>query len=161
MRLVPLLAAGGVALFVGLAGCTSKNPAAPDAGDDGADAVGCNDPRVQTYAPNMSLAGMSGVFTFVLVSSNPAPPANENNVFVLRILDASGQPVTDATFPSVNPTMPLMSHGTSPATVTPNGDGTYTLQPLYLFMPGLWEIAITAQSVSARDSVSFFFCVAG
>jgi hypothetical protein len=157
MRFLPLVIAGSVALFA----CSSSNPATTtDAGADAGDTVNCNDPRVQTYAPNLSMPGMSGAFTFVLVSSDPAPPANNSNVFVLRLLDAGGQPVADATV-SVLPTMPLMSHGTSKVLVTANGDGTYTLQPLYLFMPGLWEIAITAQSGSAQDGASFFFCVEG
>ena len=91
----------------------------------------------------MQQAGASGVFTFVLVSSTPAPPADQSNVFVLKVLDASGQPVTGATI-TVDPTMPTMSHGTSAVTVTPNPDGTYTLEPLYFFMGGLWQTAIHA-----------------
>jgi hypothetical protein len=148
------------ALAATAAGCSSSPAAPTDAGtDDGGGIVGCDDQRAQNYAPNMSVAGQAGIFTFVLVSSTPAPPANETNVFVLRILDASGQPVTDATFPNINPRM--RTHGTAKVTATSNGDGTYTLQPVYLFMAGLWEIDITAQSGSATDSAAFFFCIAG
>jgi hypothetical protein len=156
--------AWAAALSVALVGCSS-NPATATGtvgqGNGTGDTVACNDPRAQVYAPNMSVPGQAGVFSFVLVSSTPAPPANETNVFVLRLLDAGGRPVTDATFPSLDPTMPTMNHGTSKVTATSNGDGTYTLQPLYFFMPGLWELAITAQSGTARDSASFLFCVAG
>jgi nitrogen fixation protein FixH len=96
----------------------------------------------------------------VLVSSTPAPPADESNIFVLQVLDVSGQPVTGATVTAVA-TMPLMSHGTSEITVSPNGDGTYTLQPLYFFMAGLWEVAISVSSGGQKDTTSFYFCVAG
>ncbi len=162
---IALLAACAV-----VGGCSSGSaaPAQGDPGDsgaagaagDGSDTVSCGDPRAQAYAPDMQVAGSGGVYTFVLVSSTPAPPADENNVFVVKLLDASGQPVTGATM-TATPTMPQMSHGTSKVTVTDNGDGTYTLQPLYLFMAGLWQVALTAQSGSSKDHASFFFCVAG
>ena len=152
------------ALALALVAACSSNSASPTqdagAGDEGT-VVSCDDPREQTYSPDMQQAGASGVFTFVLVSSDPAPPANDNNTWVIKLLDASGQPVTDATFPSVDPTMPTMTHGTTPVKVTSNGDGTYTFTPLYFFMAGLWQVAITAQSGTQKDTTSFFFCVAG
>jgi hypothetical protein len=155
------------AVLVGLVaalGCSSHSSS--ESGDDsGASAdtsglVSCDDPRVQLFVPNMQQAGASGAFTFVLVSSSPSPPADESNTFVLQVLDAGGQQVTGATL-TVIPTMPTMGHGTSTVTVTPNSDGSYTLQPLYFFMAGLWEIAITAESGSQKDTTSFYFCVAG
>ncbi|HEY3821439.1 MAG TPA: FixH family protein [Polyangiaceae bacterium] len=158
-----------IAIAIGLGGllaCSSHSDPAGAGGDDASAAadtsnvVGCDDPREQVYSPNMSQPGASGVFSFVLVSSAPAPPADETNVFVLQILDSGGQPVTGATV-TVKPTMPLMSHGTSSVTVTPNADGSYTLQPLYFFMAGLWEVAINASSGSQKDTTSFYFCVAG
>jgi hypothetical protein len=162
-----------VAIAIGLGallGCSSKaeptgNGSSADGTDGGgtADAsgvVGCDDPREQTYAPNMSQPGASSVFKFVLVSSDPAPPADETNVLVLQVLDATGAPVTGATI-DVKATMPLMSHGTSAITVSPNPDGSYTLQPVYLFMAGLWEIAINVSANGQKDTTSFYFCVAG
>jgi hypothetical protein len=164
-----LVAAGAVI------GCSSSpddskgNSSADTATDASSDAattvdssglVSCDDPREQAYSAGMQQAGASGVFTFKLVSSTPAPPADETNVFVLEVLDSGGQPVTGATI-TVTPTMPLMSHGTIPVTVSPNADGSYTLQPVYLFMGGLWEIAVHATASSKTDTTSFFFCVAG
>jgi hypothetical protein len=154
----------------GLLGCSSKaeptgNGSSADGIDgggtaDGAGVVGCDDPREQAYAPNMSQPGASNVFTFVLVSSSPAPPADETNVFTLNVLDSTGAPVTGATI-TVKPTMPLMMHGTSSVTVSENADGSYTLQPVYLFMAGLWEIAISASANGQKDTTSYYFCVAG
>jgi hypothetical protein len=158
-----------VALLGAGLGCSSSNassgndagdPAADSSTPDGAGVVSCDDPREQTYTPGMQQAGASGVFTFVLMSSTPAPPADDSNVFVLEVLDTSGQPVTGATI-TVKPTMPTMSHGTSTVTVTSNPDGSYTLDPLYFFMGGLWQVAIHATSGSQSDTTSFFFCVAG
>ena len=100
------------------------------------------------------------VFTFVLVSSDPAPPANDNNTWIVQLLDASGQPVTSATF-TAKATMPTMTHGTTPVTIMSNGDGTYTFTPLYFFMAGLWQVAITATSGAQKDTTSFYFCVSG
>ena len=58
-------------------------------------------------------------------------------------------------------TMPTMTHGTTPVTIMSNGDGTYTFTPLYFFMAGLWQVAITATSGAQKDTTSFYFCVAG
>ncbi len=150
-----------VALLASVVACSSgKSSASGDGGADGADIVSCDDPRTQSYAANMRLPGQSGVFQFVLVSSDPAPPADDSNTWVLQILDSSGNPVDGITGTAVA-TMPLMGHGTSQVTWTPSGNGSYTLTPLYFFMAGLWEVAITAQSGSQKDTVSFYFCVAG
>lgn len=130
-------------------------------GSDGSDIVNCDDPRVQSYAPAMQVKGAQGVFTFVLVSSNPAPPADETNALVVQVLDASGQPVPGATLSAVTPTMPLMSHGTSTPAIVANGDGTFNVSNVYLFMAGLWQISMTAKNGTQVDSGSFFFCVAG
>jgi len=145
---------------VGVACSSSKDSPGRDGGQDGSDVVGCDDPRVQTYAPNLQVAGQGHAFTFVLVSSSPEPPAAENNTWVLHILDSSGNPVTGATGTAVA-TMPLMSHGTSAVQWAAAADGSYTLTPLYFFMAGMWEVAVTAQSGSQKDSASFYFCVAG
>ena len=159
------LAALAIALATlsgGVVACSS-NSASPGPEDSGADAggvVGCDSPQEQTYAANMQQAGASSVFTFVLVSSDPAPPADDNNTWVVQLLGAGGQPVTDATF-TAKATMPTMTHGTTPVTITSNGDGTYTFTPLYFFMAGLWQVAIKATSGTQTDTTSFYFCVAG
>lgn len=171
MRFASLIGGIGLVSLVAVAasGCSSKSDPAADtdgsAGDggggDGGDIVSCDDSREQTYAANMQVTGAAGVFTFVLVSSDPAPPADENNTWVLKVLDSGGQPVTGATLASVTPTMPLMSHGTSAPTIVANGDGTFQVSGIYLFMGGLWQVAIVAKNGSQQDTASFYFCVAG
>ena len=57
--------------------------------------------------------------------------------------------------------MPDHGHGTSVnATVSANPDGTYTVAPLYFFMPGVWRITFWIGSNQA-DVGEFFFCVPG
>ena len=150
---------------VSLFACSSKSSGGGDQPEGGtvdeAGTVSCDDPREQSYTAGMQVKGDKGVFTFVLVSSDPAPPADENNTWVVSVLDASGQPVSGATLTSVTPTMPLMTHGTSTPTVTQNSDGTFTVSGVYLFMAGLWQVTIDASSSSGQDSGSFYFCVAG
>jgi hypothetical protein len=75
------------------------------------------------------------------------------------LLDASGKPITNATFPTIKTWMPLHGHSSSvlPTSMS-NGDGTYTVS-LYLFMPGLWQITFNALAGSVSDSAMFTFCV--
>jgi hypothetical protein len=148
-----------------LAACgSSTNPPPKDTADAGdAGFIDCtHDPRVAQYAPNMSVTSASGALDFILVDSNPAPPASETNVWTMRITNSAGvsQPGVAAT---VLPFMPDMGHGTS---ITPsmaaNADGTYTVQPLYLFMAGVWTVTFTTVPASGpSDSAVFFFCVEG
>jgi hypothetical protein len=121
-------------------------------------------------------AGSSGGLTFILmgntVSGAASPPLEPyTNVFTLKLVDASGQPVTNATVTlptdnqalgwpySKDPWMPLHQHGASiTPTVTNNGDGTYAVSA-YFFMPGLWQIYLVAQTPSVTDSAEYAFCL--
>jgi hypothetical protein len=156
--LVPVLLGG----FIACSSSTSSSGSAVGA-DAGAEAgvTSCDgDSRAETYAAGMAQMGKSGVFKFVLQKSVPAPAsAGSSLTWTLQILDASDKPVGGATFPTLKPWMPLHGHGTSTVGVMPGSNGTYTLSPLYFYMPGLWETDITAQAGSEKDSTSFFFCM--
>lgn len=162
----PIVVSGLVALLAGFAACSSSNPGTtpPDAGTDpGSDAaVTCQkDPRVDTYVAN--LVKTSGDMKVTLVSSDPAPPVRGTNTWTIRVADGAGNPVTGAAI-NVTPFMPDHGHGTSVrAVVTPQADGTYTVAPVYLFMPGVWKITFSMPGPDggAAPSVDFFFCVAG
>lgn len=155
---VPVLVAGAVACSSSTSSSGSSGGGGADSGDEGF--IGCSgDSRVQTYAPGMAQMGKSGVFKFVLEKSVPAPAsAGSSLTWTLQILDASGKPVDGATF-VLHPWMPLHGHTTSQVMVTVDSNGTYTLSPLYFYMPGLWETDITAQAGGNKDSTSFFFCL--
>jgi hypothetical protein len=157
-----------------------------DSGDDGASSCQTGSYASDTYAPNLTKVGKpasgapddggSASLTFVLtgnqVSGAASPPLEPyTNTFTLKLLDASGQPVTDATvtLPTDNqalgwpfqkdPWMPLHQHGSSIVpTVTNNGDGTYAVST-YFFMAGLWQIYFVAQTATVTDSAMFSFCL--
>lgn len=125
--------------------------------------IGCaNDPRAESYSAGMSKVGDAKALTFILVAASPAPPAINDNTWTLKVLDASGSLVSNATFATIKTWMPDHGHG-SPETpmAASNGDGTYGVQPLDLFMNGLWQITFSAQAGAVSDSVTFSFCVGG
>src|SRR5207253_1721941 len=45
--------------------------------------------------------------------------------------------------------------------ITPAGDGTYAITPLYLFMAGLWETTINVDAGAGKDVAVFSFCIEG
>ncbi len=145
-----------VLLFV--AGCSSS-PSHPDGGD----LITCqDDSRVAVYRPNLPASSTSGTLGFTLAQANPAPPAVGTNTWTLRVADSSGQPVPNLAL-SVVPFMPDHGHGTSvQAQVTANPDSSYTVTPLYFFMPGVWRITFsTTPDAGHSDTGVFFFCVPG
>ena len=142
-------------------GCGSSGgnptPSTPDAGD----LITCqNDPRAMTYAPGLSVTSTSGTRKYVLLTADPAPPARGTDTWSIKITDTGGTAQPGLTV-GVLPFMPDHGHGTSVnATVTANADGTYTVAPLYFFMPGVWRITFWIGSNQA-DVGQFFFCVPG
>lgn len=158
--LLPLLVASVLAAACSPAG----NPATPDAGDPGdtGPTVSCvDDPLAQTYTANLANMGKSGIFQLVLASSDPAPPARGSDTWSVKVQDATGNAVSGVTL-DVLPFMPKHGHGTSvKATITPQPDGSFSVTPLYFFMPGLWQVTFGVHTATQNDSVVFSFCVAG
>ena len=140
--------------------CGSPDPGATS---DGAALFSCEtEARAVPYAPNLTLASKSGAFLAVLVSSEPGPPVKGTNIWTVKILDGAGAaqadlPMTARTF------MPDHNHGsTVKAVVTPMGGGLYLVKPLYLYMPGLWQITLDLNPTAApADSVTFPICIPG
>ena len=161
----------------GASGCSSGGGSGGSSGNNGTSSggidttssdasVGCaGDPRGEKFMLNMSHKGDSGMLSFVIAKANYNPPAVADNTWTVKILDANGQPVNNATltFPANNhpsdPWMPDHSHGALPAKYTNNMDGTYSIAPLYFFMGGIWSTYIVAQVGSMTDSTTFMFCV--
>jgi hypothetical protein len=146
-------------LLASLASCSGSS-AGPDADvvDSG---IGCKlDPRQDMYAPNLTKAGKMGKLTFVLVSSDPGPPIKGNNTWEVQVLDSSMQPVTGATM-TAKPFMPDHGHGTSVVPIVSADGMSYMVTPLYLFMPGLWQVTLNATSGGTTDSAVFSFCIQG
>jgi hypothetical protein len=164
---LPLLLAVAAAI-----GCSSNSDTpAPQDGDSGTSAavISCaNDPRTEPFTLPLTHKGDNEAgpgLSFVLAGSMYNPLAVDNNTWTLKVLDATGQPVKDATltFPkggrAGDPWMPDHTHATTPAQVKNNMDGTYTINPLYFFMGGVWSLYINATSGSVTDSTTFTFCV--
>jgi hypothetical protein len=167
-RITRTVAAITVALgAVSLTHCSSGDPLAAGAASGGeggmADDVSCvGDSRVDTYAAKLDKPGTRGVLSFELTSSEPAPPAKGSNTFELRILDADGVAVQGEL--SIALDMPDHGHGTSvtPVITFDAASGVYTIAPVYLFMPGVWRIALDFDAdPDVTDHALFFFCIEG
>ena len=151
------------AAFAALVGCTSSSgsnngtTSSGDTGQDSGPTVTCDkDSRVDTYVANLEKKSANGALTATLMASDPAPPIRGTNTWTLKLVDAGGKPVTTGV--TITPFMPDHGHGTSvQPTLTPQPDGTWKIENLYFFMPGVWRITIT----SGADSVEYFFCIAG
>ena len=134
--------------------------------DGSAGSVGCSNSASDGYEPGLKKAGQAGKLEFALLSSSPAPPALDDNTFVVQVTDSEGNPVEGEL--SVALDMPEHGHP-SPAlpTVTYDADSrAFTLDPMRLFMVGLWRITfsfVPAAPVSETDgegdSAVFEFCI--
>ena len=119
--------------------------------------------RDDTYQPGMTRTGDHG-FTVALLASVPGPPPRGNSAWDLRITDGAAL-ARDALALRVTPYMPDHGHGTAVvAHVTAaGGDGRYHVEPVNLWMPGLWSIRVAiadaAMPTVELDAVTFWFCV--
>jgi len=149
-----------------LCACSSQ---APKSGDSAATAgasgsvVGCRSSDGDAYVPGLEKPGSAGHFVFTLVSSTPAPPALDDNVFVVRVSDSDGNPLDGAL--SVALEMPEHGHP-SPKQPEIRFDAesrAFTLEPMRLFMVGLWRITFDFEASLAdaprEDTAVFEFCI--
>jgi hypothetical protein len=120
--------------------------------------------RAVPYVANLSRPSVSGAFTAVLVESDPGPPIKGTNAWTVKILDGNGAPQDGLTITGAA-NMPDHRHPTTvKPVVTPagGGTGTYSVDPVYLFMPGYWEVTLTLQPpAGAKDTVVFPLCIPG
>jgi hypothetical protein len=133
-------------------------------GDDD-ETVNCaTETRDDTFVVGIEKVGEQGKLNFKILSADPAPPARNDNAWVVQINAMTsgviGAPVTDATM-SVTPFMPDHQHGAGKTVIITNlpDAGQYNLSPINLWMPGLWETTINATSASGNDQVTFRFCI--
>jgi hypothetical protein len=127
-----------------------------------------NDPRADAYKAGMQKPSENGNLLVTLLESQPGPPAIGNNSWTIAVQDAvapdSGSAERNDLSISAVPWMPDHGHGTSIVpTVTPKGsDGQYTINPLYLFMAGLWQVTLHMSATGpaqVTDQVVFSFCL--
>ena len=133
---------------------------------DGSTVSCTTDPRVDVYTANLKKAGERGVLTFTLVESNPAPPARGTNVLKMRV-DMDGTAITGDGNLFASLKMPDHGHPTpvQPLVTFDASSATYTIDPAYLFMPGVWRLQFDAYVDSDAgvpiDTGVYFFCIEG
>ncbi len=160
----PLLGALALALLaVPVAACGTTSDGGGGGGGSAPTSLCDTDPRAMTYAVGLSRTASGGALTVSFVDATPAPPAENLNTWLVKITDASGAPVTDATI-AVKPFMPDMGHGSSitPEITPASAAGTYQVTLLDLFMPGIWTNTFTITRASdPAQTVVFTFCIDG
>jgi len=124
-------------------------------------AAGCGtepvDSAPPTFAadPDQTIASDSGAL-MIAVRFSPRPPAVGTDAAQLQIVDANGMPASGLGL-QVVPWMPAHGHGTSVnPTVTETSPGIFVATPIYLFMPGSWELRMT-MSGSVDDTAKAAF----
>jgi hypothetical protein len=147
-------------LLVGAAACGSSGSSAPDGPFDCSQVTGTD-----TFVVGLDHHGDAGALDFKMMSADPAPPARDDNTWVIEVSSMSsgvvGNPVAGLSIMAI-PYMPAHQHGSpkqvivTPSTSSP---GQYTLSPVNMWMPGVWETTITATQGSTTDSTVFRFCI--
>lgn len=164
VALVALVEAGAVGCSgSGSPGATGSTGASQSGADSGG-TVGCAG-QGDTYTANLTKKGANG-YSFTLVQASPAPPAQYANVWTLKVVDASGA-IPGASQIALEPYMPLMGHGSDQVpTISANPDGSFTVNDVYLFMQGLWQVTVKVSSASPSDggaalldSAVYKFCI--
>lgn len=123
--------------------------------------AGCaQETRDDTYELGLEKSGEHVTVRFV--DAMPAPPARFDNMWMLEVVDAeTNTPLSEVNL-EVEPYMPDHMHGTSIAcTVTAMSEpGQVKLEPVNLFMPGMWEVRLNfTLDEGLEDQVVFRFCV--
>jgi hypothetical protein len=149
---------GAAALAATAAGCGGGA-----AGTDGGALFSCEtETRAVAYMPELTRTSSSGAWQAVLVTSEPGPPIKGTNTWTVKVLDSAGAAHDDVTV-TARTFMPDHNHGsTIKAHVTPVGGGVYRVTPLYLYMPGLWQVTLDIEPASGSiDNVMFPMCIPG
>lgn len=119
---------------------------------------------LDSYVQGLSKTGEAGA-KVTFVSADPAPPDVGVNIWSLEVTDATGGSLGEGGEVVVRPFMPQHGHGSSPATFTATREAagqTWTVPPMDLFMPGLWELTVElAHDGEPIDQVVFRFCLEG
>lgn len=123
--------------------------------------VGCR-PSDGDVSAGLTKAGAARVFEFTLISSTPAPPALGDNLFVVQVTDARGSALEG----ELGVALEMPEHGHSPKQPEIRfdaGSRSFFLEPMRLFMVGLWRVTFSFDSTAAaapgRDSAVFEFCI--
>ena len=99
------------------------------------------------------LVSENGHFNVSYASQLDPIAINQIHSWTLHITDSEGAPVANADI-AIKGGMPQHNHGlaTQP-TIESSGEGTYLLQGLRFHMMGYWELELTIDYGSAKDTV--------
>ena len=151
----------------GFACSSSSHGTGADAGVDGALFSCAKETRAPPYMPGYVRTSMSGAVTATLLSSDPAPPAQGNNTWMITLAEASSGAPLDGVTMDVTGLMPDHGHPLGvPPTVMASGSGQYAVEDIDMFMAGYWEITLAltlpagagAVDGGASDSVMIPTC---
>lgn len=114
--------------------------------------------RDDAYALGLTKHGAWSQVAFV--DALPAPPSRGDNTWTMEVRDGTGAALTDLEI-VVDPFMPDHAHGTTIRCDVSETDvpGRYLLEPVNLFMPGLWEVTLALRGAQGEDEVVFRFCI--
>lgn len=155
MRAVILL---GLGMTVGCGSSSSSNDNYPP--------VNCATVTdADTFTVGLEKMGAGGALDFKLMSVSPAPPAVDDNTWVVQINSMAsgvvGGPMDGLTL-NVTSLMPAHGHNSPlPVNVTPVAgmSGQYNLAQVFYSMPGVWETTIFAAVGNTSDSAMYRFCL--
>jgi hypothetical protein len=151
-----------ILFLLSVAGCGERS----DAVEDAPLPVCADDFPMEPYEAGMSKRAENGL-EIRLASANPTPPRVGDNAWQIEILDEEGEGV-DGVALSERRFMPAHGHaGTRVVKVTEQDEeGSYLLDELNFFMPGVWEVRLiaplpplTESAGDDEDSVVFAFCI--
>ncbi|MEO8800946.1 MAG: FixH family protein [Polyangiaceae bacterium] len=153
-----LLASAAVLALAG--GCSSSSPDAQPQPATSSPSLCATDSRAEAFSAGMEQMGSSGALGVKLTSIDPNPVFKGDNDWKVTVVDASGNAVVGATI-TAKPFMPDHGHGSSIVpTVTEAGGGSYDVNHLNLFMPGIWQVTFAVTTAAGvHDAAVFTFCV--
>jgi hypothetical protein len=100
----------------------------------------------------LTTTGTAGALR-VEIRTSPQPPSRGTIAAQLVVTDATDGTPKDGLDIAIQPWMPAMNHGAIAPTITPQGQGTYLVTNLDLYMPGSWQLRTTF-SGPVTDSVT-------
>lgn len=130
--------------------------------DHGDDPVDCTKVSgADEFVVGLAKSGGSGRLDFAMMSADPAPPQRGDNTWIVQISDKTTGAAFESATLTVTPFMPAHQHGTPIAVEVMPGavPGQYTMTPVNLWMPGVWETTIRASGGSTIDSAIYTFCI--
>ena len=148
-RLAPLAL---LALLGALAGCGEHD-------DHGGHGGHGEEPEGDPIAVGFSVTGEGGL-TAELAALEPAAPVRGDNAWTVRL--KAGDAALEGCAIVVEPYMPAHDHGTGEvAEVEALGEGQYRLEPINLFMRGLWTVDLDLDCAGRTDRVRFEVWIEG